>query len=384
MSLPYKLGDSGDEITRWQEWFTRYAKSYAPPVDGFFGQEDSEAVKTMQRRLGLYPDGVFSADLAAAVKFSAPGGPPPAPRKKHLAVVFRGTGGVIGEDYVSRVCQAVSDLVEEANPEFPATMGGIPVGTAGNIQDPSGRRSVQIGFENGKRLIQDALRQDPQRKIILGGYSLGAWAAALLRQWLLATYPQNYLCSFSFGDPTRPVGGCYYNGKPVKGHGISSWLYGDPKDYRHCWLTAPGDMYSSVPDAKSGEIMQNFFDIVTGIELSDPASLTVILDEIPEILEDAGVTVPDLIKLLGGDQGEWNKAGNNAFTFIVNSIVGAISGKQQGLGAIIEAIVCALQFVATQPPTAPHIQYEFREVWPGQTFLGLAIQHVREYSLRGH
>lgn len=382
MSLPYKLGDSGDEITRWQEWFNRYAKSYAPPVDGFFGQEDSEAVKTMQRRLGLYPDGVFSADLAATVKFSAPSGPPPAPRKRHLAVVFRGTGGVVGEDYVSRVCQAVSDLVEEVNPEFPATMGGIPVGTAGNIQDPSGRRSVQIGFEDGKRLIQDALRQDPQRKIILGGYSLGAWAAALLRQWLLATYPQNYLCSFSFGDPTRPVGGCYYNGKPAKGHGISSWLYGDVKDYRHCWLTAPGDMYSSVPDAKSGEIMQNFFDIVTGIELSDPLSLKVILDEIPEILEDAGVTVPDIIKLLGGDQGEWNKAGNNAFTFIVNSIVGAISGKQQGLGAIIEAIVCALQFVATQPPTAPHIQYEFREVWPGQTYVGLAIQHVRDYASR--
>lgn len=382
MSLPYKLGDSGDEITRWQEWFNRYAKSYAPPVDGYFGQEDAEAVKNMQRRLGLYPDGVFSADLAATVKFPAPSGPPPASRKRHLAVVFRGTGGVIGEDYVSRVCQAVSDLVEEVNPEFPATMGGIPVGTAGNIQDPSGRRSVQIGFENGKRLIQDALRQDPQRKIILGGYSLGAWAAALLRQWLLATYPQNYLCSFSFGDPTRPVGGCYYNGKPAKGHGISSWLYGDVKDYRHCWLTAPGDMYSSVPDAKSGEIMQNFFDIVTGIELSDPLSLKVILDEIPEILEDAGVTVPDIIKLLGGDEGEWNKAGNNAFTFIVNSIVGAISGKQQGLGAIIEAIVCALQFVATQPPTAPHIQYEFREVWPGQTYLGLAIQHVRDYASR--
>lgn len=383
MSLPYKLGDSGDVIRRWQEWFNRAYKSYAPPVDGKFGQEDSAAVKEMQRRVGLPQDGVFSEELASRVGYN--NGPATAPlptRNRALAVVFRGTGGIIGEDYVSRVCQAVSDLVEEINPDFPATMGGLPVGTAGNINDPSAAHAVVTGYENGKRVIIDAIRVDQNRRIIIGGYSLGAIAAAMLREWILKTYPNNYLCSFSLGDPTRPVGGAYYNGKPTAGHGISSWLYGDVHDYRHCWLAAPGDMYTSVPDDKAGEIMQDFFDIVTSIELSNPATLLSILDTLPEILEDANVKLPDIIKILAGDQQELNELGQIGLEFVVSSIMGAISGKQQGLGAIIEAIVCALKFVAEQPPTAPHIQYEFREAWPGQTYLNLAIQHVRDYASR--
>lgn len=382
MSLPYKLGDSGDEIRGWQEWFNRTYRSYAPPVDGYFGQEDSDAVKEMQRRLGWQVDGVFSELLAGAVRYPIPGGASAPPKNRALAVVYRGTGGIIGEDYVSRVCQAVSDLVEEVNPDFPATMGGLPVGAAGNINDPSAAHAVATGYENGKRVIIDAIRVDPNRLIIIGGYSLGAIAAAMLREWIIKTYPSNYLCSFSLGDPTRPVGGCYYNGKPTKGHGISSWLYGDVHDYRHCWLAAPGDMYTSVPDDKAGEIMQDFYDIVTSIELSDPTSLLSILDTLPEILEDANVKLPDIIKILAGDQQELNELGQIGLDFVISSIMGAISGKQQGLGAIIEAIVCALKFVAEQPPTAPHIQYEFREAWPGQTYLNLAIQHVRDYASR--
>lgn len=382
MPLPYKLGDQGDEIRYWQEWFGKHYRAYAPPVDGSFGQEDSAAVKEMQRRLGMIQDGVFSDAVAERVMYVPPYTAPPAQKKKALAVVYRGTGGIIGEDYVSRVCQQVSDLVEEINPDFPAAMGGLPVGAAGGFGDPSAKKSVDTGFENGKRVVEDALRIAPNRKIVIGGYSLGAVAAAKLREWLLQTHPGNYLCSFSFGDPTRPVGGCYYNGKPTKGHGISSWLYGDVKDYRHCWLAAPGDMYTSVPDDKAGEIMQNFYDIVTQIQLSDPTTLLVILDMLPEILSDAGITIPDIVKLLGGDQNEWNEVGTDGIDFIIQSVIGAISGKQRGLGAIIEAIVCALEFVATQPPTAPHIQYEFREVWPGQTYLGLAVQHVRDYCSR--
>lgn len=385
MSLPYKLGDSSDEIRYWQEWFKRVYSSYAPPVDGYFGQEDAAAVKEMQRRLGWQADGVFSELLAKAVRYPVPGGPatsPASPKQKALAVVYRGTGGIIGEDYVSRVCQQVSDLVEEVNPSFPATMGGLPVGAAGGFGDPSAEHAVAQGYEEGKRVVIDAIRIDPSRKIIIGGYSLGAIVAAMLREWILKTYPNNYLCSFSFGDPTRPVGGCYFGGTPTKGHGISSWLYGDVKDFRHCWLAAPGDMYTSVPDDKAGEIMQDFFDIVTSIELSDPTTLLSILDTLPEILDDAGIKIPDIIKLLGGDQNEWNEVGQNGIDIIIQSIIGAISGKQQGIGAIIEAIVCALQFVATQPPTAPHIEYEFREVWPGQTYLGLAVQHVRDYASR--
>ena len=56
--------------------------------------------------------------------------------------------------------------------------------------------------------------------------------------------------------------------------------------------------------------------------------------------------------------------------------------KLTGPAAAVKAAQIALQFATAQPPTAPHIQYEFREVWPGQTYLGLAIQHVRDWASR--
>ncbi|SKW67116.1 Uncharacterised protein [Mycobacteroides abscessus subsp. massiliense] len=56
--------------------------------------------------------------------------------------------------------------------------------------------------------------------------------------------------------------------------------------------------------------------------------------------------------------------------------------KLTGPAAAAQAAIIALRFVTANPPTAPHIQYEFREVWPGQTYLGLAIQHVRDWAGR--
>src|SRR5690606_30815744 len=155
---------------------------------------------------------------------------------RHLGIVFRGTGGIVGQDYVSRTLQACADLVEEINPEFPATMGGIPVGSAGNFRDVSMQKAVQIGFEDAKRIFLERYALNAKTMVVIGGYSAGAVAAAKFREWLQTFYPANYLCSFSFGDPTRPYGGSYYLGPIHSGQGISSWRYGDVKDWRHCWL----------------------------------------------------------------------------------------------------------------------------------------------------
>jgi len=262
---------------------------------------------------------------------------------RHLAVVFRGTGGVVGEDYVSRVCQGAADLVEEINPRWPATMGGLPVGAAGSISDKSMQHSVDIAFNDATRMIDAALAAEPDRMVIVGGYSAGAVVAARVRQWLQQKYPRNYLCSFSFGDPTRPAGGAYYAGAPAPGRGISSWRYGDVTDWRHCWLANPGDMYTSVPDNHTGDIMQRAYDMVTRFELTDPiGTAQAIAQQIPGMVTEA---LTDPI-------------------------------------AAFQAIGIAGGFVATNPPTLPHITYEFAEVWPGQTYLGLAIQHLRDWSLR--
>ncbi|OBJ41334.1 hypothetical protein A5630_23120 [Mycolicibacterium mucogenicum] len=261
--------------------------------------------------------------------------------QRHLAIVFRGTGGIIGQDYVSRVCQGVSDIVEEINPEFDATMGGIPVGAANGLGGKSMRRAVDEAVWDATGIIMHALHLNPKRKIIVGGYSAGAVAAARVRKWLLTNFPDNYLCSFSIGDPTRPAGGAFYKGVPCPGRGISTWKYGDIRDYRHCWLAAPGDMYTSVPDNRIGDIMDTAYEIVSGFQLSDPfGTAQRIGEQIPVILGEAALDPLAAFRAMG----------------------------------------IAAQFVSEG--TAPHIQYEFREVWPGKTYLDLAIQHVRDWASR--
>ena len=225
------------------------------------------------------------------IKRATPPAPAP-PKARHLALVFRGTGGIIGADYVSRVCQGVADLVEEVNPAFAATMGGIPVGTAGAGSDPSMAHAVQLAFTDAQRIFLERFRANPRIRVVVGGYSAGAVAAALFRQWLQQNYPDNYLCSFSFGDPTRPVGGAYYGGAACPGRGIATWHYGDIRDPRHCWLAAPGDMYTSVPDNAVGDIMDTAYDMVTQVELSDfLGTAGALAAQIPVIMREAGISL---------------------------------------------------------------------------------------------
>lgn len=73
-----KIGSSdantNGEVTHWQKWFNRYAKSYAPPVDGYFGNADADAVRVMQRNLArthtdILVDGEFGDRMAAATGY---------------------------------------------------------------------------------------------------------------------------------------------------------------------------------------------------------------------------------------------------------------------------------------------------------------------------
>ncbi|MDV6975326.1 hypothetical protein [Mycobacterium intracellulare] len=379
MPLPYKPEDSGQEILNWQNWFQRAYRSYAPPATGVYDAASAAATRELQRRLALPITGTFDWTTASHAGFRVP---------RHLGIVFRGTGGVIGLDYVSRVLQAVSDLVEEVNPNWPATMGGIPVGTAGSTSDPSMQHAVTIAFEDAKRIFLARRAANPNIKVVVGGYSAGAVAAAKFREWLLTYYPENYLCSFSIGDPTRPAGGCYFAGTPTPGRGISSWRYGDVKDWRHCWLAQPGDMYTAVPDNATGDVLQDGYDGITNVELSDPLTTAqTIIQMILRIMADSGIGLPSIAtSVLTGPAGivSW------LIPFLISALKGlvdGISGKNLGANgpsaeAGVEAAMIGLKFVADNPPTRAHITYEFGEVWPGQTYLGLAIQHVRDYASR--
>lgn len=92
MPLPYKLGDHGPEITSWQQWFDRAYESYAPPIDGYYGNDEVAAVSEMQRRLHLPVTGVFDATTSQLARYKAP--PPVLPIfftvEGHLSNMFAG------------------------------------------------------------------------------------------------------------------------------------------------------------------------------------------------------------------------------------------------------------------------------------------------------
>lgn len=386
-----KVNSTEQDVIAWQTFIKRYAPSYAVrfdgtplKIDGYFGNDDLSVHQEWQRRKKRPVTNNISDDELQIMGLLK--GPQTTAKERHLAVVHRGTGGIIGLDYVSRVCQANAHLVEERNPHWSATMGGLPVGAAGNINDPSMWNGVKIAVDAAKVEIRSALQINPKRRVVLGGYSAGACVTAILVEWMKAEYPDNYLCSFSFGDPTRPFGGSYFLGPILAGEGISSTHYGDPKDYRHCWLTDPDDMYGNVPLGDTGEIMHTAYDMVTQVELSNIIDTTKrLIPLIMEIMEEAGIELPAVLAGLGGGIPGLISFGLPILIGMLPGLIAGIGGNTADLtgpAAAAQAAIIALKFMASQPPTAPHIQYEFRQVWPGQTYLGLASQHVRDWSMR--
>lgn len=372
-------GDTSDEFTPafaevYAEWLAAVHR------DVLSGRRPSPDVDPAQT----------SIDWAAKVQLgliqrAAPPAAPPAPRLP--AICFRGTGGVIGLDYVSRICQMLGGLVEEIHPRFTATMGGIPVGAAVDLGGQSMNDAVDEAVADAQRIFLERIAADPTMKIVIIGYSAGAVAAARFRQWVLDNFGGNYLCSVSIGDPTRPDGGGYYPGVAAPGHGISSWRYGNIRDWRHIWLTDPFDMYGAIPGGVVGDIMDDCFDYVTAFALTDPLGAAgAILPRIPATMDKLGLPIPKILGALTD-----GVIGSGLIGIGVPLLISGISGliptgrdpaTLTGMAAGAHAAMIAIRFVTSNPPTAAHIQYEFREVWPGQTYLGLAAQHIRDWAGR--
>lgn len=392
MPLPYAPGDTGPEITAFQQWFGRYASSYAPLVDGEYGANDVGAVAQMQFRLGLPVNGRFGQAEADLTGYR-PGTPAPTLDAiplddRVVAVVHRGTGGVIGEDYVSRICQGVPELIVEENPPWAATMGGLPVGTAGGFGDPSMNKAAKDAIVAAQAKIEQILAKNPRRGIMPIGYSAGAFVTAALRQWMLQVHPDNYVGSISIGDPTRPAGGCFYPfdaSVDPGGCGVGSWHFGDVTDPRHCWLTNNSDpnlpdFYGKVPRGKVYEICSGAYNMVTDFAFTDlVAFMGSVVKNVPAIAEDAGISVPAALgALAGGPIG----LGGFAIPLLIGGLQGLIGvGNPEqltGTAAAGYAGRIALQFYAAG--TRPHVTYHEAEVWPGCTYLQLGIQHARYWA----
>lgn len=388
-------GDQAAEAMAWQRAIVKFAKSYALAagggplkVDGWIGDDDAKVAAEYRRRRNLDganlpapPRGVVVTHEEYSALVDWRDVAPPKPR--HLGLMFRGTGGIIGQDPVSRVCQGATDLIEERNPDFPASMGGLPPGAPGT---PSAQKAIQIGVASGRREIQSG------RTFILGGYSLGAIVAAMLRAELepggpLAAYRQNYVCGFTIGGPSRAFGHTYYLGSIPNGRGISDFQLPQACcTWDWCDLVHPDDMYGNVPLGDAGNIMTAIYQAVTATELSDPlGTVQAIVAAIPKVLAEAGVSIP-LLTQLGAGALSGNPAAMAGVLLpilastLTGLVGGAAGGQLTGPAAAVQAAIIALKFAVSG--TAAHINYHAWEVWPGQTYLGLAIQHVRDWAGR--
>lgn len=310
----------------------------------------------------------------------------PLPKSRAIGYLWRGTGGVIGKDIVYQVLQACADLVEIVDPPWAATMGGIPVGTAGGIGDPSMWSAVQETVAWTQADIIAKVKADPKVRIVLGGYSAGAIVCGIVRAWLLENFPANYLCSYSFGDPTRPAGGGFYGRAPAWGRGISTIQYGDPKDPRHCWLAHEDDMYTQVPGGVAGDIMDDVYEEVTRFAFRDILQVAMrMMAALPTIAQKAGISLPGAFAALAG-----GPAGLTMFAIplplLIPAFAGMIGGDQDpdkltGTAAAAKAAMIGLKFLFAG--TGPHVRYHIDEAWPGgPTFVDLAKMHVRDWASR--
>lgn len=219
------------------------------------------------------------------------------------------------------------------------------------------------------------------RPVIAGGYSQGGEAASRYRMEFeldgrLAHLRDNFVCGYVFGNPSRHLEKTFYGGPPTDGEGIALFrlpLLGD--DW--CELVDTYDMYGGVPPTLTGEIMRDVYTLCTELEVGGGFE------------ETFAANCLELLRNLDGDAYDSVQRGVARYgvdlsgaTMLPADQLQPPSDKLitvQGIAAAIQACVLGIQFVCWQPPTAPHIEYHLREVFPGQTYVQLAIQHVHHW-----
>jgi hypothetical protein len=266
------------------------------------------------------------------------------------------------------VAQQCLDVADEIPVQAPWSFGK-PVSYA---------KSVTIGVD----WAVDWILQHTDRPIILGGYSQGGEAASRTRMEFepggrLAHLQANFLCGYVFGNPSRHLEKTFFGGPPTDGEGIALFrlpLFGD----EWCELVDTYDMYGGVPANLTGEIMRDVYTLCTELELGGGFEETFAANCLALLQNLDGDAFDDVargVQRHGVDLSGAAQIPPEQITTLSNKYI-----TLAGITAAIQACVLGIQFVCWQPPTAPHIEYHIREVFPGQTYVQLAIQHVHHWA----
>lgn len=275
---------------------------------------------------------------------------------QHAVLTFSGTGAAPGIGYPSWVVAgADQDRVYEVPIDAPWSFGPIPVAGATDPMAPSYADSVQIAVGNATGWIN----ANPLQTFAIGGYSQGAEAASRVLAEIMSGSLQwarpNLIGGYTFGNPWRCKGkGIFTLGRGdvgKRGIGTTNLTPDQVPDTWHDhvgWWGGVDDMYTATPDDEAGVDISAVYAAAIQVGLSMGA----IHNLITAVLTGQGALAQQIIKLL------------------TNPL---LEGP-----ALIEAIATAIGFVACQPPTGPHITYEFSLVDDGtnRTHIQHAVDHL--------
>jgi hypothetical protein len=324
MPLPYKLGSSdlntNGEITKWQEWFARKAASYAPPKDGYYGNDEVRAVEEMQRRYGIPITGVFDQQTASRSGYT---GAAPAHRPIWIYSAA-GTGGRWwqGPQFDSAEwCKTTFNLNHQPV-DYPA--GGF-LGLTGGDPGLSYNESIAaLDIELERMISACPDLNDPNLELWFFGYSQSADGIkhSVVRMFGDGGKYEHLRSRINglvlFGDPTRAPGPTKVGNNPA-GWGISRWDAPEWVDALTWSITNNGDMYACTTD---DTLIKLFYPMFVRAEADLPFVMYVAQIIIPAMLQFVpivgGLLGPAISPLLAGMTG--------MAAPLIGQLVGGIAG----------------------------------------------------------
>lgn len=377
--MELKLGsndqNTNGEVTYFQQWFQRFARSYAPPVDGYIGNADVAAISLLQSKLGIIVDGRFGDRTASAARYKWKGtNTPPVVTTRRPIWIYTGPGsgapGDVGPsfqlgEWARKVLNLNHQWINSPIGGYLGFMGGDPKYSYREVNE-------MFGIEL-ERLL--ALNPDVQRA--MDARRMDAHAKVDVELWFSA-YSQKAegiedAVERLFGDGGKyamirdRINGLVQYGNPsTKETGIANktrpnWLYALVTNINY-----DNDFYAIAPD----EIRRNFYAIIVQAEMELPFFVHVLRVAIPVMLGFiapigglfgplgalmvAGMTgLNGALPLLGGLMGQASAADEEVDRKLIEMLT--LTGLIKNVGGMIK-------LVGALPGLQAHGGYEFDPV----------------------
>lgn len=286
MHFPLLPGESGQDITDFQEWFNRAYSSYAPPVSGTFDAASVAATKELQTRLGLSPTGHFNIQTAKKAEYiNTP--------------VFFTVEGHSSNLFAGPVADTATQMEAEGLCHHEPTFynnGAIPFDNQSGV-DELARRVGQTVQDNG-------VQTPPGTPLVFGGFSQGmvvmydfieqhfqpgcdlAWRANDVLGYLFYGNPcraKNSCASWSIAQGSSSDG--TFGLDPIKRFGLPGCV---PQPANAVDVWRKGDIFSQNTDDLKGRLKASIYQAVArGDLISNPYSLvSEILSQMPDVLSE--------------------------------------------------------------------------------------------------